>query len=57
MDFFNIAKMTEEFRKVKSDMTPNEQILWDLRFKLAIAQQLAVISSTLSKGLEKKSED
>lgn len=58
MDYFNIAKMTEEFRKVKpkSENGPvgglDDYEIWDLRFKLAIAQQLSVISGSLSKLID-----
>jgi len=55
-DFFHIGKMTEEFRKISfahlADRNSPQFEIWDLRFKLAIAQQLAVISSHLGKIVE-----
>jgi hypothetical protein len=54
MDYFNIGKMTEEFRNVSkgSEDDFRKYELWDLRFKLAIAQQLSVISGHLGKIVE-----
>jgi hypothetical protein len=42
--------MTGEFRKLSNDdLIPELVQIWDLRFKLAIAQQLSVISAHLGK--------
>jgi hypothetical protein len=54
-DFFHIGKMTEEFRKLsKEHLIANspEAYVWHLRFELAIAQQLSVISAHLGKIVE-----
>lgn len=50
-DFFHIGIMTAEFRKFPTDTLKDDRDyrIWDLRFKLAIAQQLSVISGSLSR--------
>lgn len=56
-DFFHIGRMTEEFRKMSNDdLIPELTAIWDLRFKLAIAQQLSVISASLSKIVQAAEE-
>lgn len=54
MDYYNIARMTQEFRKWDKDMlagaTKEAQApIWALRAQMAIAQQLAVIAGHLAK--------
>jgi len=58
-DFFHIGKMTENFRNNAGPPDKFDEAayrVWDLRFKLAIAQQLSVISGSLSKIVEKTKE-
>lgn len=56
MDFYNIGKLSEEFK----DSWGNEELpaqtavqLWQAKFLLAIAQQLSVIASHLGKIIRK----
>jgi hypothetical protein len=59
MDFYNIGKISEEFK----DAWSNEELpaqtavqLWQAKFLLAIAQQLSVIASHLGKIVRKAGE-
>jgi hypothetical protein len=60
-DYYKITAMTEAFRRyddsaknVKPGLTfQEEQKQWELRFLLAIAQQLSVVSSHLGKIVKK----
>jgi hypothetical protein len=51
-DYYNVRAMSAQFRKWDGDRAPEEQKpqnikLWELRFQLAIAQQLTIISAHL----------
>lgn len=60
-DFFHIGKMTESFRKASENPENFKGIeqyqVWDLRFKVAIAQQLSVISGRLGEIVSKSKEE